>query len=524
MNASIECPSCGGPARHVPVDSKELIACPWCGTRYERVRAEQVLESLRAEVGEWLRRTAGVSVSGDAAASVDLETRSFLFNDRILPGVRRDVRRTVDEGIGDVLGSPMLVPPLLRSLQGYSGEDAVLVSRREEILGLRSLRARLEAPDVAAFATSQADRLALRSLEEEIDRSMIASHAAVALSGGIATGAELARTSLRHLAGDGEDGIIASAADPVWAALTRATRLRCATLLEAVDALCTDPVDADALLRCADRLDETAQSLLTLDARDFRTALASTGVHRDSIAVRVLAAVAQGLGGCGIRVLQTVDALTSIGSLLGSVRQSKDAAWLVHAWSQAIASMARGGSIPAVSDTSWVAAAIESSRQRGEQTGQTDVALVPFWAMPARHAKAEGFFFVSGRQYEGIALVPASAGESGTILAGSQEPMAAVVNHALQNLSRVTMPLDPPCVGPEAARQAAKGVLRSRDLRNVTLGEPRLVYLPIALVRYDSPRGSRSIALGPTGPIAIDPAALVARSNALREACGRAVG
>lgn len=136
MTGALECPSCGAPAKEAPSDPRAPIVCAFCGARYERVTAEAALASLRAEVTAWLQRTAGVAMS-EGAASVDVATRTFLFNDRILPGLRRDVRRAIDEQVGDVLGSPILTPRVLSEMTGFRGEDAVLVSMRDAILGDR---------------------------------------------------------------------------------------------------------------------------------------------------------------------------------------------------------------------------------------------------------------------------------------------------------------------------------------------------------------------------------------------------
>ena len=526
MNStSLECPRCGGPPAHTPVDPSASIACPWCGARYERIGAEKALRELRNEIGLWLEKATGAAAGLGGADAVDVATRSFLFNDRILPGIRRDVRRELDEEIGDVLGSPILVPPVIGSLPGFGGEDAVLVTQRERILGLRALRARLDAPEVAAFATSAADKLALARLAVEVDRTMLASNAAFALaSSGIAASAGLVRTNLTHLRESAAETAIETATDPGGAALLRAFDVRCVAAVSALDALMAQPPDLAALEACAARLEETANWLLTSESRDLRAALASTGVHRDATAVRILVAIAREASRIGLPALGVVEAMHALAPWLQGATNAEDAIALVRQWTLLIAANRCGATLPVVTDTSWGRAAVEAARQGNEQPGQIDVVLAPFWAMPARHAKAEGFLFVSGKQYEGIAVVPASAAGDATVLLQAQEPMSALVQQAIATPSRPPWPLDAPCVGPIAARHLARKVLRGHDLKNVSIGEATLVYLPIGCVRFSGSKGQRIAFVGPRGVLPYDASHVAARTAAIKAVADRSGG
>ena len=497
---SLECPRCGGPADEVQPDPRASVRCPWCGAQYERQTAESAVRALKDEIAGWLQRTAGVPAT-EGAEAVDVATRSFLFNDRILPGLRRDVRRAIDEGIGDVLGSPVLVPPALRNLPGFVGEDCVLLTMRDAILGLRPLRAKLEAPEVSAFATSAADRLELEKLGREIDRAVYASNAAVAIAGeGLAGGAERARHNIDALRATASSSAIEESMAPAEAALTRAIGIRCETLLQTIDALLATPVNVEALQVCGTRLEETAQWLLSHESRDLRGALASSGLHRDAVAVRTLGAIAEEASRVGLPPLRVAEELHAASNLLAGASRSQDAVALVRAWTRQLASLCRGGALPSMQDTSWVAKVVEQATGSGERAERVEVVLAPYWAMPARHAKAEGFFFVSGKQYEGLALVPGSAGEQGTLLLGSQDHLARWVQHALNNHATMNLALDPPCVGPSAARDAAKRVLRAKEFKNVSLGEAQLVFIPVAVAHFQGAKGPRAVTLTMMGP------------------------
>ena len=520
VSSDLECPTCGAPARDAPVDPRAPIACRFCGARFERVTAEAVLGKLKDEIGAWLQKTAGVPAGGSGPTSVDPATRSFLFNDRMLPSLRRDVRRALDEQVGDVLGAPILVPQLLVELAGFRAEDGVLISRREQIMGLRGLKARLESDEVTGFATSAADRMALGRLRADIEHAQLASNAAFALNQGLASGQALARTNLEALsAAAGSVGALEAAADPAASVFAHAVKSRGEALGELLSALDRAPPDAAGLERAASRLDETAHWLLTHECRSLRTALASTGLVRDATAARVIAAVVRATEGSRLAPLAVLDALAVLAWGLSEVTRPRDAAHLVFAWTKALAVHANNGALPFVSDTAWVQAAAASARKDGEQIARVDLVAAPFWVFPVRHAKAEGIFFVSGHQYDGIALVPASTTPDATQLLPAGDPLGGAIQQAVSAPSPPPMPIDVARIGPEAARLSARSVLRGRDLRNVALGEGVLVYVPVAMTELVSARGERrTVALGPRGPMPYEPAHVMARTQALAEA------
>jgi hypothetical protein len=372
---------------------------------------------------------------------------------------------------------------------------------RDAILELRPLRAKLEAPEVSAFATSAADRLELDRLRRELDRAVYASNAAVAIAAeGLAEGAPRALHNIEALRATAASSAIEEATAPAESALTHAVAVRCETLLQAFDALLTSPVDVERLRACGKRLEDTAQWLLSHESRDLRGALASTGLHRDAVAVQMLSAVAEESAQIGLPPLRVIEELHAASKLLANASRSQDAVSLVRSWTRQLASMCRGSALPSVSDLSWVAKVVENATGSGERAEKVEVVLAPYWVMPARHAKAEGFFFVSGKQYEGLALVPASAGEQGTILLGFEDHLSRWVQHALQNHATMNLALDPPCVGPAAARDAAKRVLRAKDFKNVSLGEAQLVFIPVAVVHFQGSRGGRTATLTVMGP------------------------
>lgn len=517
MSAAIECPTCGAGVDNPPVDPRATLSCRYCGNAFERQSAEEALAAMRREVAGWLQRATGVA-AGSGAGAVDAATRSFLFNDRILPGLRRDVRRALDEEIGDVEGSPLLVPALLRCLAGFGPDEATLLGRRDAVLGLRALRSRLESPDVAAFATAPADQLALAALRADIDRTMLQSNVAAALAQGLADGATVARANLEQLAAEPADGEAPlSLQVPDASTLQRATRLRAEALLHLLRVFDASPPDPAALEEVAKRLEEVSNWLMTSD-HGLRTALASTGVQRDATAVRALQALAAPLATTPTTVVAALDALAPLAPLLADVAHHRDALALVSSWASALVARARNAALPGSSDASWLHQNLEYARQSHEQLLPYEVALAPFWLAHARYSRAEGFIFTSGTQDEAMIAIPAFA--SPDTIASWQPPNPAVPFLLQVSAARgpATQPIVAATVGPEGARKAVKKMSQAKDMHNVLLGNLAFVYLPVALARFASAQGERAAVVGITGLVPIDPTALVRRVQALEAA------
>jgi hypothetical protein len=132
--------------------------------------------------------------------------------------------------------------------------------------------------------------------------------------------------------------------------------------------------------------------------------------------------------------------------------------------------------------------------------------------------RAEGFFFVSGKQHEGIVLVPAAATYEGTMLVAKEQPLASHVQQAVTTPGRASHAVDVAQIGPEEGRLAAKAVLRSKDQKNVALSEASLVYVPVALAMVSGRKGQRTLAVGPMGQLPLDAAVAMARAQALTAA------
>lgn len=522
MAQSIECPNCGAPADDLPADPNATVSCSYCGSTFERVGAEQALASLKSEISAWLQKTAGVS-GKDGADAIDATTRSFIFNDRLLRGLRRDVRGAIDEAIGDVQGSPVFIANVLRQFRGFRDDEAVLLSRRAAVLALRPLRARLQSSEVTAFATSAADQMALNALVLEIDRTMLASNAANALSAGATQGRQMALTNLAELGSKSESTTIEEATDPSGSALAHAMHGRCASLARTLEECGKEQVSPDAIAAAADDLDKLAHWMIANDVRGLRSALASTGVHRDATALRMVGKVSQALSNTGIHPLSALDGMAPLAGLLSTVRRSVDVAFLVGTWANVVAGLSGKRGLPIVTDTTWGHAAISMNLQTGEQVAHQEGALTPFMSFHVRHAKTEGLFLVSGRQYEGYALVPLSAHETGTMFLEPGDPALGAIECAQGQPSQPQMLVDAAFVGPDEARRRVTAALRQRGLKNVTVGDGTITYMPVMMVRYAGPRGERLATLGPRGELPHEPRHVQQRAQTLAQVA-RAVG
>jgi hypothetical protein len=119
--------------------------------------------------------------------------------------------------------------------------------------------------------------------------------------------------------------------------------------------------------------------------------------------------------------------------LLESVERPRDASAIAWCWAGSLSAYRGKASLPVVNDVTWMDAAVQRAKHSDESSAFEPL-MVPFWAISVRHTQAEGFFFVSGKQYEALALVPASAAAEGTLLLESGEPLSQAVASAIAHV------------------------------------------------------------------------------------------
>ena len=148
----VHCPFCNA-AQAPRADGKNV--CDFCLQPFTLVDATREEARLLEEIKDWLQQKVGAA--GLAPGSVDVSSRSYIFQQRILPELRRDVNRSLEVvgGFGQVA---LVTPPT----GGVRREPNPLVDARREILGLKAAPETIKIKEIAPLVPFQRISRSLR--------------------------------------------------------------------------------------------------------------------------------------------------------------------------------------------------------------------------------------------------------------------------------------------------------------------------------------------------------------------------
>src|SRR5437870_3690848 len=88
----LRCPFCNGAASGQPGETR---VCEYCLQPFTIAQAQNEADRLRDEIKSWLDEKLGSSTNV-ANSSADVSSRLFIFQQRVLPDLRRDVNRAME--------------------------------------------------------------------------------------------------------------------------------------------------------------------------------------------------------------------------------------------------------------------------------------------------------------------------------------------------------------------------------------------------------------------------------------------
>lgn len=489
----VHCPFCNAAQ---PVHAAGSYACEFCLQPFSVQDARREESRLLDEIKAWVEQRVGAS---GPASGVDVASRAFIFQQKVLPDLRRDVDRAL-ERIGAYGQFPLVTVPVRAPVQ-QSSQPNPLVAYRREILGLKGLKARLSSEDVASFASRDADKVTIRSMDRHLSSLVHLSNVAEAAASRTGDGYAAARRNLEVLSEDVAQSITTEGAqDPALGAFLYALHQRFQALIE-ICRICEEagspnPISGAAL---ADRAEATAATLNETGARveASNCAPADTmpvvvAVHQEAASARSLArwlrAYDQITGRSQVpfpTFVGDMDPLTGGGSLSPEAQSDMlDAIGFVL-------NAARGATgAPVVADFSWVGSWAEKGRQRKsmgmfgfeEQIASVEQFLTPFWVADISFSRAQGAVFTSGQEQRAVALLDACAPLPQRVAVLGPTPLADALNsQSSLGGTPVAMPRSSPTQASSVMMQGLRG--RSEYL-NPRIRIRGLAFLATATANY----------------------------------------
>lgn len=519
----IRCPSCNG--AHAKQASNDY-ACDFCMQPFTVRDAEKEESRLLEQIKSWVQQKVGATAVG--GGGVDISTRSFLFQQKVLPELRRDVDRAL-ETLG-AFGQFRLVPP---PIPVTAERDNPLVQRRPHILTLKDLRARLASEQVGAFATTDVDKAAIQTLDRRLAELVYLSNVAEAASRRTAIGFSTARRNLESLLAEVDQSLaLEGTREPGLAAYLAAVKARYSGLVElcrvceeiADSASVSGATTADHLERVAIALDAVGPAIEASDYSPADTMPMVVGVRQEAAACRTLAKWLRSFDAlsAGSRVafsafVQEVAGLFDGAPLEATGELLEVATFAVRA--------ARGEvAIGAIVDDGWVGGWAEGARTKKafglfgaeERIARTEPFLLPIWAADVSYSAATGAVFKEGVEAKAFAIVDACSPTPERVRlyqdANHPIPLGLAVPRVIRS-SAVALPRSTSA----AAQTAITSALRARtDVRNPQVRVRGLGFVSAAVVHFDSSKGTRELVAAVGGGVPVDAGARV-RLHAMQQ-------
>ena len=498
LNAEqVRCPSCNAAQR--PQGAGNYV-CDFCLQPFSVLEAKREEDRLRAEIERWVQEKLGPRLATEG--NVDVSSRAFIFQQKVLPELRRDVDRSL-EPLAGIGRHALLTSPVAISL-GATRSAHPLVRQRRQILELKSLRARLSSERVSSFAMAEDDRRTIEELDGKLAGLLHLSNVAEAAARGDEQGFVSARINLEALLDDlGRQ--LARSRSPAESAFLAAQQQRFRALAE----LCrgceelTSPnaVPGDAiaarLAPIADELDAAATAIEAsghdpLEAVPLRFAAAEEG------------RICRQIG----RWLAAYAALARNGSLsfgaflreMAALFPQQNAERLGEQVEAVVATVAatRGeAQAPVLEDFTWTAAWAEAGRARKtlglfgveEKLEAVEPFLLPVWVAEFLFARAAGGLFTQGTEGRGLAVVDACGGGGVQLFLDGAGPVAEALSRP-RPLPSATVAL--PATHAAESMRMIEAALRSHpDVRNPHVRAPTLGFISAAVAHYQSKNGMR---------------------------------
>lgn len=491
QTVELRCPYCRAPQ---PTASAGHHTCEFCLRGFTAIDAERARQQGTDQADAWLRARVG---SKGEAEVVDRASRGYIFNQRILPELRRDVARA-QEGLGPWLQEALIIPELARSQTNAAHPLLVHANRMRALVELRE---RLDHEEVRRFAVDDVACEQLSALGNPIAALI---HLINIVGAGRRAGSEgwkAVRSNLDVLTQ--QRGAVT---DPHGFAGLQAERWRLLAALAGHydDCACGQhPSSQLATLEATIMgLARLGQSLHTCTTHPVEARASALAVEREVAGALIL-----------LRWLRCRDRLRwattpsvaqmsrALAAVLPQVAEPERGVSLLESWTELAAVARQEASICAIQDFSWSQSWAESMRRRkrfglfgeDEEIGTIECFYMPTWIVRLTYSQQRGGLLGGGAEQQELALLDACAlaPEKLALLSSrSEQLIAALVHPAYVCSAEIALP--------ETTMADAQAVVRRAlgqrpDLCNARFEVHGLALIPAVTVRLRTSGSTRQV-------------------------------
>lgn len=507
--ARLQCPGCMAPLPP-PAGDVANVTCEYCGGTFALQTANAAMEKLRGDLRLWLNQL--VRGAG-AGASVDEAARRFIFGKELLPALQTSLQRAV-ETFDIVRFHPYFTVPLLAALPRSDFGEAVtrVVDSSGFKDALSTALARVQSPEIQTFATSDADRAQLSSLEARCLEAVHLTNARHQVHAFTQEGLTAAANNLaaleRHYR---ETAKILVAHDREQATLLEAMADRAKGVRMATDAV-RHVVEGHGFSASAsgpdwDRAAETCESAATRMEQSGSHSLeyiaTMNGARCDARGIRVLRRSMEIASECGASGAQALD--TFFRQVSGMLARGMDAnagldsaEAVLEQFSEHV-KVRKGQPAPWVDGMVHMTDAAQALARSGLFSGKESVAiegqvLVPFWVADLSFSQQTGVVFKKGHSADALLLLDASRHGQESFVVPPEAAAFGPLRTAFDGPSSLPgqFPTIAPLVSSAQARARWRQFVQSTPgYQGGTATLKGLVYLPVVAASYTNKKGSR---------------------------------
>lgn len=517
----VNCPSCNAAQAQTGTGQYE---CEYCLQPFTAVDAQREESRLQDEIKAWIDQRIGAA--GAAPGNVDAASRAFIFREKMLPDLRRDVDRTL-ELLGPYGQFPLVSVPVRTDAPG-TGVPNPLLAQRQQIIGFKGLRARLTSDNVKDFALGDGERASVQSLDRRVADALHLSNVVEAAARRDQSGYAAARRNLESLTKElGESLAVESRSDPSFTAYLGGLQTRYQALAELCrtceELSATSYVDADS---CGARLDQISGSLQdaskVIESSNYSPADSMPivmGINAEVNACSLLSRWVSAYNKLGSRrqisfaqFMQQIDPLT-LGGHIPADRQAN----LLEAFVTVTQAASGAVACTVVNDFTWTDSWAEGARKKKslglfgaeESLRHLQRFFVPVWVAAVRYSVSAGAVFASGQERQCVTVVDACAPtvDGVLVIKDQAHPLATAIAYPQQIGS---MPVALPRSDRGTALSVMQQAVHSRpDFLNPVVEIRGLGFLAAAVASYQSSSGqNRQLVSCLSGMIKVDQCAI----------------